>query len=91
MARGTDTIDIGLADVPRTAPRLDVEGVTEIALADDGLSVTAAGGSQTAPALMRALEAKGHTVTSLDIRRASLEEVFVDLTRDDREYSEVSA
>src|SRR6056297_3160296 len=91
MARGTDTIDIGLADPPRSAPRLDVEGVTEVAVTDDGLSVTAAGGSQTAPALMRELERQGHTVTSLDIRRASLEEVFVDLTRDDREYAEVSA
>src|SRR6056297_3655369 len=91
MARGTDTIDIGLADPPRTAPRLDVEGVTEVAVTDDGLSVTAAGGSQTDPALMRDLERRGHTVTSLDIRRASLEEVFVNLTRDDREFAEVSA
>jgi len=91
MARGTDTIDLGLADPPRTAPRLDVEGVTEVAVTDGGLSVTAAGGSQTAPALMRELERTGHTVTSLDICRASLEEVFVDLTRDDREYAEVSA
>ncbi|MFC6756323.1 MULTISPECIES: ATP-binding cassette domain-containing protein [Haloarcula] len=91
MARGTDTIDIGLADPPRTAPRLDVEGVSEVAVTDDGLSVTAAGGSQTAPGLMRELERQGHTVISLDIRRASLEEVFVNLTRDDREFAEVSA
>jgi len=91
MARGTDTVAIGLADPPRSAPRLNVDGVTEVAVTDDGLSVTAAGGSQTAPALMRELERQGHTVTSLDIRRASLEEVFVDLTRDDREYAEVSA
>ena len=91
MSRGTDTIDIGLADPLRTQPSLSVEGVTDVTVTEDGLSVTAAGGSQTAPELMRALEASGHTVTSLDIRRASLEEVFVDLTRDDREYAEVSA
>ncbi|WP_254273418.1 ABC transporter ATP-binding protein [Haloarcula marina] len=91
MDRGTDTIDIGLADPPRTAPRLDVEGVTDVSVTDDGLSVTAAGGSQTAPELLRTLERAGHHVTSLDIRRASLEEVFVDMTRDDREYAEVSA
>ncbi|MBX0322164.1 ABC transporter ATP-binding protein [Halomicroarcula sp. F13] len=91
MARGTDTIDLGLADPPRTAPRLDVDGVTDVTVTDDGLSVTAAGGSQTAPELVRVLERQGHHVTSLDIRRASLEEVFVDLTRDDREYAEVSA
>ncbi|MFC6862020.1 ATP-binding cassette domain-containing protein [Halomicroarcula sp. GCM10025817] len=91
MSRGTDTIELGLADPPRTAPRLDVEGVTDVAVTDDGLSVTAMGGSQTAPELMRALEREGHTVTSLDIRRASLEEVFVNMTRDEREYAEVSA
>jgi ABC-2 type transport system ATP-binding protein len=91
MARGTDTIALELADPPRTAPTLDIEGVTEVAVTDDGLSVTASGGSQTAPAVLRELEARGHTVTSLDIRRASLEEVFVDMTRDEREYAEVSA
>jgi ABC-2 type transport system ATP-binding protein len=91
MSRGTDTITIGLADPPQTAPRIDIDGVTEIAVTDDGLSVTAAGGSKTAPELMRRLERDGHTVTEVDIRRASLEEVFVDLTRDDREYAEVSA
>ena len=91
MSRGTDTIELGLADPPRTAPSLDVEGVTEVAVTDDGLSVTAMGGSQTAPELLRTLERQGHTVTSLDIRRASLEEVFVNMTRDEREYAEVSA
>lgn len=91
MARGTDTIVLGLAEMPRTTPRLDVEGVTDVELTDEGLAVTAMGGSQTAPSIMRELEAQGHTVTSLDIRRASLEEVFVDMTRDDREYAEVSA
>jgi ABC-2 type transport system ATP-binding protein len=91
MSRGTDTITIGLADPPRTAPQLDIDGVTDVTVTDDGLSVTAAGGSETAPELMRQLERDGHTVTDVDIRRASLEEVFVDLTRDDREYAEVSA
>ncbi|NLV13544.1 ABC transporter ATP-binding protein [Haloarcula argentinensis] len=91
MARGTDTIVLELAEMPPTAPGLDVEGITDIELTDEGLAVTAMGGSQTAPSIMRELEAQGHTVTSLDIRRASLEEVFVDMTRDDREYAEVSA
>ncbi len=63
------------SEIPRTAPKLDVEGITDIELTDEGLAVTAMGGSQTAPAIMRELEAQGHTVTSLDIRRASLEEV----------------
>jgi len=91
MARGTDTVDLELAEPVRTAPEFDVEGIVDVTVTQTGLSVTAAGGSQTAPALMRELERAGHTVTSLDIRRASLEEVFVDLTRDDRDYAEVSA
>jgi ABC-2 type transport system ATP-binding protein len=91
MARGTDTIELGLEAPPRTAPTLDVEGVTDVSVTDDGLSVTAMGGSQTAPELLRTLERQGHTVTSLDIRRASLEEVFVNMTRDGRKYAEVSA
>jgi len=83
--RGTDTIEIGLADLPATAPALEVEGVLDVRLNADGLLVTAAGGSRLAPAVMRALEADGHTVTSLDVRPASLEEVFVDMTREERE------
>jgi len=81
--RGTDTIDIGLADPPTTAPSLAVEGVVEATMEADRLLVTARGGSRAVPELVRALDSAGHEVTDLDIRRASLEEVFVDLTRTD--------
>jgi len=83
MARGSDTIEIGLADPLATPPALDIEGVQNARIEDDQLLVTAAGGSSLAPSIMRQLETRGHTVTSLDVRRASLEEVFVDLTRED--------
>ena len=83
MARGSDTIEVGLERLPATAPTLDVAGVQNARIEDDYLLVTAAGGSALAPAVMRALESQGHTVTSLDVRRASLEEVFVDMTRTD--------
>ncbi|WP_226012101.1 ABC transporter ATP-binding protein [Halomicrobium salinisoli] len=79
--RGTDTLEFELADPPATAPALDVDGIHRITMEGDRLLVTAAGGSQAAPAVMRQLERAGHTVASLDIRRASLEEVFVDMTR----------
>ena len=85
MARGSDTIVVGLAERPATAPDLDIEGVTDVAFGDGGLHVTAAGGQQLAPTVMRTLERQGHEVTSLDVRRASLEEVFVDMTRENRE------
>jgi ABC-2 type transport system ATP-binding protein len=81
--RGTDTIDIGLVDPPAVAPALDVEGVVDTTMESDRLLVTARGGSRAVPALVRALDGAGHEVTDLDIRRASLEEVFVDLTRTD--------
>jgi ABC-2 type transport system ATP-binding protein len=79
--RGTDTLDIGLANPPTQAPTLDTEGVVEARMEDGRLLVTARGGSHVVPALLRELEQAGHTVTDLDIRRASLEEVFVDMTR----------
>ncbi|WP_225333247.1 ABC transporter ATP-binding protein [Halomicrobium urmianum] len=99
--RGTDTLEFELADPPATAPSLDVGGIHRVTMEGDRLLVTAAGGSQAAPAVMRQLERAGHTVASLDIRRASLEEVFVDMTRTgddgeeaddgDREAAEVEA
>jgi ABC-2 type transport system ATP-binding protein len=89
--RGTDTIDIGLANPPASVPTLDVEGVVGTELADGRLLVTARGGSRAVPALVRALDAAGHEVTDLDIRRASLEEVFVDMTRTDAAVGPESA
>jgi len=85
MARGSDTIVLGLAERPSTPPTLDIDGVLDVSFGDGGLHVTAAGGQQLAPAVMRQLEAEGHEVTSLDVRRASLEEVFVSMTRENRE------
>ena len=87
MERGTDTIEVGLADVPGSTPTLDIDGVHGVTAEGDTLLVTAAGGSTLAPAVMRELESRGYTVTSLDVRRASLEEVFVDLTRTEREQA----
>ena len=78
--RGTDTIELAFADPPDRVPDLDVAGVADARLADDRLVVTARGGSGAIPDLVRALDDAGHTVTGVDVRRASLEEVFVDLT-----------
>jgi len=79
--RGTDTLDIGLADPPATAPQIDRDGVVSVTIDDGRLLVTARGGSGLVPDVLRDLEAEGYSVTDLDIRRASLEEVFVDITR----------
>ncbi len=79
--RGTDTLDIGLADPPTTAPSLSLQGIVSTQLDGDRLLITARGGSELVPKILRELDANGYTVTDVDIRRASLEEVFVDMTR----------
>lgn len=79
--RGTDTIDIGLANPPATTPSLDLDGVVDAHMSDGRLVVTARGGSSLVPRLVRTLDGAGYEVSDLDVRRASLEEVFVDMTR----------
>ena len=84
-SRGTDQVYLTLADRPATVPSLDVDGIVETRLDGSTLVVTAQGGGSIAPDLLRALEYEGYEVLDLDIRRASLEEVFVDMTRTDEE------
>ena len=88
--RGTDTIDIGLADPPTTVPTLDLDGVVDARMNDDRLVVTARGASTLVPRLVRTLDGVGYEVTDLDVRRASLEEVFVDMTRTETQTAEAS-
>jgi ABC-2 type transport system ATP-binding protein len=83
-ARGTDTVELGLADPPRSAPALDVDGVVQAHVEDGRLYVTIRQAGSVVPRLLRELDRTGHEVTDLDIRRASLEEVFVDMTRTER-------
>ena len=80
-ARGTDTVDVGIADPPATAPAFAHDGIVDARMDDGRLVVTARGSGSVIPALLRELDRLGHEVTDLDIRRASLEEVFVDMTR----------
>jgi ABC-2 type transport system ATP-binding protein len=80
-SRGTDTLEIGLADPPGTVPALDHDDVVEATMVDDHLEVVARGGGSVLPAVLKQLEAAGYEVTTVDVRRASLEEVFVDMTR----------
>jgi ABC-2 type transport system ATP-binding protein len=80
-ARGTDTVDVGIADPPATAPQFTHEGIVDAWMEDGRLIVTARGSGSVIPDLLRELDRMGHEVTDIDIRRASLEEVFVDMTR----------
>jgi ABC-2 type transport system ATP-binding protein len=83
-ARGTDTVEIGLANPPSSPPRLDADGVLATRLEDGRLLVSVRQAGTVVPDLLRELDRAGYEVTSLDIRRASLEEVFVDMTRTER-------
>jgi ABC-2 type transport system ATP-binding protein len=83
-ARGTDTVEFRLANPPGSAPRLDTEGVVATQVDGDLLTVTVRQAGGAVPSLVRELDRAGHEVTALDIRRASLEEVFVDMTRTER-------
>jgi ABC-2 type transport system ATP-binding protein len=82
-ARGTDQVFLTLSETPAAVPDVDVDGIVDARLEESTLVVTAQGGGRIAPELLRELEYAGHEVVDLDIRRASLEEVFVDMTRTD--------
>ncbi len=83
-ARGTDTVVIGLADPPQSPPRFETDGVVAARMDDEHLIATVRQAGTVVPGLLRELDRTGHEVTDLDIRRASLEEVFVDMTRTGR-------
>ncbi|WP_247006371.1 ABC transporter ATP-binding protein [Halorientalis litorea] len=81
MDRGTDQLSIGLRNPPTTPPALELPDVRDVRVEDGRLLVTATRGSAVVPEVIRRLEAAGFTVSDLDIKRASLEDVFVDMTR----------
>jgi len=83
-ARGTDTVEIGLANLPTSPPRLSSDGVLATHIEDGHLLVSVRQAGAVVPDLLRELDRAGYEVTTLDIRRASLEEVFVDMTRTER-------
>ena len=90
-ARGTDTIEVTLGDHPGGVPRLGpyAEGVS---LEGDYLEVKAADGATALPLLVEDLEEQSVGIDSLEVRRPSLEEVFVDLTaREDRTVTRSTA
>ncbi|WP_327053027.1 ABC transporter ATP-binding protein [Halomicrococcus gelatinilyticus] len=90
MDRGPDRITVTLRDPPASAPA--VSSLPSVADADhdvesvdvegDQLVVTARQGGLVAPDLVRDLDRDGHEIIDLDISRTSLEEVFVEMTRE---------
>ncbi|UPW01264.1 ABC transporter ATP-binding protein [Halorussus gelatinilyticus] len=92
MDRGPDKIRVTLRDAPASVPDLPMladaggpadEGrVESVELDGDRLVVTATQGGLVAPDLVRALDRAGLEIVDFDISRTSLEEVFVEMTRE---------
>ncbi|WP_255151966.1 ABC transporter ATP-binding protein [Halorarius halobius] len=92
QSRGTDTLVVTLASEAVGVPEFDVDGVNDVTLDGRTLSVTADSAGSVAPDVVRTLDRAGLDIADLEIRRASLEEVFVDMTRlDEEKPAEVEA
>jgi len=83
MDRGTDRITVTFRDPIQSAPDVAAgNGQVESMSVDDGrLVVSASRGGLVAPDLVRDLDAAGYEIVDLDVSRTSLEEVFVEMTR----------
>ncbi|KTG30433.1 ABC transporter ATP-binding protein [Haloferax profundi] len=83
MDRGTDDIVVQLRDNPTAVPDFEAEDdrVESVELDGTRLVVTAHQGGLVAPDVVQALDDAGHEIVDLEISRTSLEEVFVEMTR----------
>ena len=85
MSRGTDTVRVTLAEGIDTVPAAldggDADGY-EARVKDAELVVETRNAGGTLAEVMRALDDAGHEVVDVEMSRTSLEEIFVDMTRD---------
>jgi ABC-2 type transport system ATP-binding protein len=72
---------VTLAETPGDLPEFDAPGISEVSIDGRTLRITADSAGGVAQAVLRALDRTGHRVVDLDVRRATLEEVFVEITR----------
>ena len=86
MSRGTDTVRVTLAEGIDTVPAaLDgggADGEYDARVEDAELVVETRNAGGTLAEVMRALDDAGHEVVDVEMSRTSLEEIFVDMTRD---------
>ncbi|SNR40000.1 ABC transporter ATP-binding protein [Halorubrum vacuolatum] len=85
MDRGADRVVVTLREAPARVhdlPEIDGdERIDSVALDGGRLVVTARQGGLIAPDLVRTLDRAGYGILDLEIKRTSLEEVFVEMTR----------
>jgi ABC-2 type transport system ATP-binding protein len=86
MSRGTDTVRVTLAEgidtVPEALDGRGVDGEYEARVEDAELVVETLNAGGTLAEVMRALDDGGHEVVDVEMSRTSLEEIFVEVTRD---------
>ena len=81
MDRGTDTVRIKLAEALEAAPEV-ANGDVEVTVEDGDLVVETRNAGATLAEVMRRLDSAGHEVVDIEMSRTSLEEIFVDITKD---------
>ncbi|WP_144904375.1 ABC transporter ATP-binding protein [Halobellus captivus] len=95
MDRGTDDVVVQLREEPTAVPDFAArdDRVESVELDGTMLVVTARQGGLVAPEVVSLLDDDGHEIVDLEIRRTSLEEVFVEMTRqgEERATPEVSS
>jgi ABC-2 type transport system ATP-binding protein len=95
MDRGTDRVVVTLREPPTSTRALSEalpgdDRIEEVSVDGDRVVVTARQGGLVAPDLVRELDRAGHGILDMEIRRTSLEEVFVAMTRHEQDTSETS-
>lgn len=81
MGRGKDTVRIKLAGSIESAPEMS-NGDVELTVEDGDLVVETRNAGATLAEVMRELDRAGHEVLDIEMSRTSLEEIFVEVTRD---------
>jgi len=81
MGRGEDTVRITLAEDLDAPPDMN-NGDVKLTVEDGELVVRTRNAGATLAEVMRELDRAGHEVVDIEMSRTSLEEIFVDMTRD---------
>ncbi|WP_248897923.1 ABC transporter ATP-binding protein [Haloplanus halobius] len=82
MDRGTDRITVTFREPLTSPPDIATNGKVDSVSVEDGrLVISASRGGLVAPDLVRELDGAGYEIVDLDVSRTSLEEVFVEMTR----------
>ena len=81
MGRGKDTVRIKLAGSIEAAPEMS-NGDVELTVEDGEVVVRTHNAGATLAEVMRELDREGHEVVDIEMSRTSLEEIFVEVTRD---------